>query len=143
MPAAVESVGYSEGQSESQLQSLRARSLGPVVHTKPLVERPWPRSGSAKWVLKITQRAMVKRRSYGSIWQSVLSPHPRPSVSQTTEASTPFERIKRRTYSYKEVLFFLLPSSRYTTGESRRWLRCTHWARYVSSVNRLFFVLLS
>ena len=36
----------------------------------------------------------------------------------TTESSTPFERIKRRIYSNKEVLFFLHPSSRYTTYAS-------------------------
>ena len=70
----VERVGVSEGQVKASLQSLRVCPLGPVAHTRPPVEQPWPRSRrSAKWVLKITQRAMVKRRSYGLIWQSVLS----------------------------------------------------------------------
>ena len=55
----------------------------------------------------------ILRRSYGLIQQFVLSPYVR--LSHTAEASTPFERIKRHIYSYKEVLSFLLPSSHYTT----------------------------
>ena len=45
--------------------------------------------------LKITQRSMVEKRSYGSIWQSVfVSVRLRPYVSHTTEDFTPFERNK-------------------------------------------------
>ena len=67
-PAAVESVGVNEGRARASLQSLRAPSWGLVAHTRPPVEQP---SREAKevlsGVLKITQRAMVKRKSYGSI----------------------------------------------------------------------------
>ena len=63
----VERVGVSEGQVKISLQLPRVRPLKHVAHNRPPVEQPWPRSRRfAKWVLKITQRAMVKR-SYGSI----------------------------------------------------------------------------
>ena len=39
---------------------------GPTAGVR--LSTPWPRIGrSAKWALKITQRGMIKRRSYGSI----------------------------------------------------------------------------
>ena len=115
MPAAVETGGGSEGQSESHLavsesaplwaavsswvdssceswrqgmlpskpacESLTTRPLGPVAHAMSPVEKPWLRSRSAKWAMKITQRAIVKRRSCGSIYQSDC-PQP-PSVCLT------------------------------------------------------------
>ena len=59
----VERDGVSEGRVKASLRSLRVRPLGPVAHIRPPIEQPWPRSRSAKWVLKITQRARVKRRS--------------------------------------------------------------------------------
>ena len=72
----VERVGVNEGRVKASFPLLRCFSVteswlwrGP--HTRPPVEQHWPRSRSAKWVLKITQRVMVKRRRYVSILQSV------------------------------------------------------------------------
>ena len=59
-------------------------------------------------VLKITQCAMVKRRSYWTIQQSVFVFLPSICHSHTTEASTPFENKVWELYSYKEVLSFFL-----------------------------------
>ena len=57
--------------------SFQSRELGTPLETRahsgPPVECPQLRSKRrAKWALKITQRGMVKRRSYGSKWQSVF-----------------------------------------------------------------------
>ena len=60
MPAGrLEAVGVNKGLVIAGLQSLRAPGLS--------IEQPQPRSKSAKWGLKITQSAMVMRRSYWSI----------------------------------------------------------------------------
>ena len=89
MPKAVESVavGDSEGQSQSQLQSERAPSgvglLSAASGRTTLAEK---QKKSAKWVLKIIQRAMVKRRSYESIRQSKsVSVSPRVPLSLTPQ----------------------------------------------------------
>ena len=68
MPTAVESVGDSEGQSESQLAVcenalLRAIALSGLQLSNPSQDVEEVLSG----FLKITQRAIVKRRSYRSI----------------------------------------------------------------------------
>ena len=48
-----------------------------------------PRLGSRKAKMKITQSGIVKRNSYGSIWQSGFSRQLPPSISLTTDVSTP------------------------------------------------------
>ena len=66
MPVVFEPVGDSEGQCGSQLEVTESAPAGACGPYQAPVEQPWPRSRrSAKWVLKITQRAMVKRRNYG------------------------------------------------------------------------------
>ena len=61
MSVAVESVGVSENRVKASLQSLKASRLS----------NPGREAEVQSGVLKITQRTMVQRRSYGSIEQSV------------------------------------------------------------------------
>ena len=63
MPVAVESVGVSEGFSQIQ----RAVTEGIDLQGHRLSSPDREAEEVLNWVLKITQRGMVKKRSYGSI----------------------------------------------------------------------------
>ena len=54
-------------------------------------------------VLKITKRAMIKRRSCLSLIPVSIR------LSHTAETSTPYDRIKRLIYSFKGVLWSFFP----------------------------------
>ena len=95
----------------------------------PQVQQPRPRYGrSAKWGLEDnTACDGQEKKLWVNIAICLVSPHPHPSVSQTTEASTPYERIKRCMYSYKESYghssFMYIPHYSYiTTGTSSTFI---------------------
>ena len=128
MPAVVESVavGDSEGQSQSRLQSVGAtRGGGGGCCLSGLRSNNPSREAerSARWVLKITQCDMVKRRGYGqyrNVSQPVLSPPVRLSVSHNTEVVTSYKRIKRHIYTFLKRSVVLLYSLCYIAMIWRR-----------------------
>ena len=128
MPAAVESVGGSESQSESHFAVsesilLRAAASSWTAFSweswrqwRPSESSYWEHARSSLWPI-LAEKQKWCHGQEKKLWVNIAIclVSPRPSVSQTTEDSTSFQRIKRRIYSYKEVLYFLLYSSHYTT----------------------------
>ena len=88
IPAAVESIGISEGMCQSQLAITESSALGLVAHTRPPVEQPQLRCRSAKL-------GFEDNTCYGQekLWVYIticpVSPHP--YISLSPEASTSFE----------------------------------------------------
>ena len=70
MPAAAKSVAVGDKRAKVKArESVRtARSEAVALSGLRLSNNAREAERSAKWALKITQRAMVKRRGYGSIW---------------------------------------------------------------------------
>ena len=131
MPAAVESIGGSEGQSESPFAVSESTPLRAAAYSR--VASSW--EGWSQWRPSQSQYEVTESMPPGAcgsyqasswanlaekqkclvgleekkLWVNIaicLCP-PSPSVTQTTEASTPFERIKGPLYSYEEVLYFI------------------------------------
>ena len=102
---------------ESQLIVEESTQLG----LRPSVGQPFitprPKSRSAKWALKITRRAIVKR-SYRSIWQSLfVSLFPFVSLTYHKRFN-PFREKVWELYFYNEVLISFFMSIQYTHVEA-------------------------
>ena len=108
-------------QQLSQLGSVRAESKPACCHGEHITVACGSYQASG-WATPVEKHKKCKVGSWENqkllVNIAICLVSLRPSVSNTTEASTPDERIKRRIYSNKEVLSFIISTA---IQQSQRW----------------------